>query len=157
MASRQSSPDVLNHVQELLEAFAAFDSNDDGLVSAAELGGMLSSMGYKATEAEVKNMMREADVDGDGQLSMEEFLDMSLKDVDVGSLAGLLRSALEMLDASADDGGDEIDGVVLYELVNELGDGATKEECQALIAAFDVDGDGAVSLRDFKTIANALL
>ncbi|XP_031497073.1 probable calcium-binding protein CML29 [Nymphaea colorata] len=157
MASRASSPDVLSHVQELLEAFTAFDSDDDGLVSAAELAGILSSMGYNATEEEVTGMMREADVDGDGQLSLEEFLEMSLKNVDLGSLAGLLRSALEMLDAAADDGGDEIDGVMLYELVNGLGSGVTKEQCEALIAALDVDGDGMVGLDDFKTIANALL
>ncbi|KAJ2846793.1 hypothetical protein IWW36_004174, partial [Coemansia brasiliensis] len=61
---------------EILEAFRVFDKNNDGVISAEELRQVMNSLGEKLTDAEIEEMIREADVDGDGQINYEEFAKM---------------------------------------------------------------------------------
>lgn len=51
---------------ELREAFKVFDRDGNGLISAAELRHVMTNLGEKLTDEEVDEMIREADVDGDG-------------------------------------------------------------------------------------------
>lgn len=52
--------------EELKEAFRVFDRNSDGFISAAELRLVMTNLGEKLTDEEVEEMIREADLDGDG-------------------------------------------------------------------------------------------
>jgi calmodulin len=63
---------------ELKEAFKVFDKDQDGLISAAELRHVMTSLGEKLTDEEVDEMIKEADVDGDGQVNYEDFARMML-------------------------------------------------------------------------------
>ncbi|CAL9737594.1 calmodulin [Monosporozyma servazzii] len=58
--------------QELLEAFKVFDKNGDGLISAAELKHVLTSIGEKLTDAEVDDMLKEVS-DGSGEIDIQQF------------------------------------------------------------------------------------
>lgn len=70
MARRMKTSDD----QEVIkEAFRVFDRNGNGLISAAELRHVLTSIGDKLTDEEADEMIRAADVDGDGQINYEEF------------------------------------------------------------------------------------
>ncbi|KAJ8646861.1 hypothetical protein MRB53_008609 [Persea americana] len=55
--------------EELKEAFKVFDKDQNGFISAAELRHVMTNLGEKLTDEEVDEMIREADVDGDGQSS----------------------------------------------------------------------------------------
>ena len=59
--------------EEMKEAFREFDLDKNGYVGAAEIAHILQSMGEKATDDEVDEMILMADLDGDGQVSFEEF------------------------------------------------------------------------------------
>ena len=59
--------------EEIRQAFKVFDKDGNGYISAAELRHVMATLGEKLTDYEVDQMIREADVDGDGQLSYEEF------------------------------------------------------------------------------------
>ncbi|KAI4329967.1 hypothetical protein MLD38_028287 [Melastoma candidum] len=63
---------------ELKEAFKVFDKDQDGFISAAELRLAMMNLGEKLTDEEVKEMIREVDMDGDGQVNYEEFARMML-------------------------------------------------------------------------------
>lgn len=54
---------------ELREAFRVFDRNGDGYISAPELRLVMTNLGEKLTDEEVDDMIREADLDGDGVVS----------------------------------------------------------------------------------------
>lgn len=54
--------------EELREAFKVFDKDGNGFISAAELRHVMTNLGEKLSDAEVDEMIREADVDGDGQV-----------------------------------------------------------------------------------------
>ncbi|XP_076249908.1 calmodulin-alpha-like isoform X2 [Rhynchophorus ferrugineus] len=60
--------------EELKEAFRVFDKNNDGLISNIELRHVMTSLGERLSEEEVDDMIKEADLDGDGQVNYEEFV-----------------------------------------------------------------------------------
>ncbi|GFP96520.1 calmodulin [Phtheirospermum japonicum] len=64
--------------EELKEAFEVFDKDKDGFISAAELRHVMTNLGEKMTDEDVNDMIREADLDGDGVVSYEEFVKMMI-------------------------------------------------------------------------------
>ncbi|CAE6444849.1 unnamed protein product [Rhizoctonia solani] len=57
--------------EEIKEAFKVFDKDGNGYISAAELRHVMTNLGEKLSDNEVDEMIREADVDGDGQINYE--------------------------------------------------------------------------------------
>ena len=64
--------------EEIREAFKVFDKDGNGFISAAELRHVMTNLGEKLTDEEVDEMIREADIDGDGQINYEEFVKMMM-------------------------------------------------------------------------------
>ena len=60
------------------EAFGIFDRDGNGLISAAELRHTMTNLGEHLTDAEVDEMIREADISGDGHINYEEFVSMMM-------------------------------------------------------------------------------
>lgn len=67
--------------EEIKEAFKVFDKDGNGFISAAELRHVMTNLGEKLSDAEVDEMIREADVDGDGQINYDEFVKMMISKV----------------------------------------------------------------------------
>ncbi|XP_052766341.1 calmodulin-A-like isoform X2 [Mya arenaria] len=70
MAKRMTVPEPDD---QLLEAFRVFDKEGTGVISAADLRRIVTSMGERLTDEEVEEMIREGDDDGDGQINYAEF------------------------------------------------------------------------------------
>lgn len=64
--------------EELREAFKVFDKDQNGYISATELRHVMINLGEKLTDEEVEQMIREADLDGDGQVNYDEFVRMMM-------------------------------------------------------------------------------
>ncbi|KAH7666126.1 calcium-binding protein CML protein [Dioscorea alata] len=62
--------------EELKEAFNVFDKDQNGYISPTELKNVMMSLGEKLSDEEVEQMIKEADLDGDGQVNYEEFVNM---------------------------------------------------------------------------------
>ncbi|XWS23804.1 hypothetical protein CRYUN_Cryun28dG0047000 [Craigia yunnanensis] len=74
--------------------------------------------------------------------------------MELGDLAQFLRSAFQAFNVDEDEA---LTATELYEVIVNLGIELSPEDCQGVIASMDADGDGAVSLDDFKLIINSLL
>ena len=63
--------DPRNKEEEIRDSFRVFDRDGTGMISAAELRHVMTNIGEKLTEQEVDEMIREIDVDSDGQVNYE--------------------------------------------------------------------------------------
>ncbi|VUZ44468.1 unnamed protein product [Hymenolepis diminuta] len=69
-----STPDAAT----LQETFRVFDKDNDGYITSAELQTVLQQMGVEVTGSEAADILAEADRDGDGRVTFEEFKKMIL-------------------------------------------------------------------------------
>ncbi|CAL8098516.1 unnamed protein product [Calicophoron daubneyi] len=60
--------------EEIREAFRLFDKYGNGFISATELRHVMTNLGGGLTDEEVDKIIREADIDDDGQVNYEEFV-----------------------------------------------------------------------------------
>ncbi|CAA2986496.1 probable calcium-binding protein CML29 [Olea europaea var. sylvestris] len=153
LSSLSAEIETLSHVLSLVEAFRAFDSDNDGSIDAQELRGLLGSLGYNPSEEDINTMMQEANTNRDGLLSISEFLEMNTKDLGLGGLKDILKRVFEELEFQ---GEDLVTGEDLYEVVGNIGTDLSQDECHEIIASMDGDGDGVISFEDFKLIVNSL-
>ena len=57
--------------EELSDVFKVFDKDNSGFISASELKEVSSKLGRNLTDEDVKEMMKETDLDEDGKISYE--------------------------------------------------------------------------------------
>ncbi|PSN50855.1 Centrin-1 [Blattella germanica] len=60
--------------EEILKAFRLFDDDETGTISFKNLKRVAKELGENLTDEELQEMIDEADRDGDGEISQEEFL-----------------------------------------------------------------------------------
>mmetsp|Transcript_84242 Transcript_84242/g.239266 ORF Transcript_84242/g.239266 Transcript_84242/m.239266 type:complete len:304 (-) Transcript_84242:1741-2652(-) len=74
--------------ERLLAAFQSYDTNGDGFISAAELGSIETTLSF--SDSHVGDLIREIDVDGDGRIDFEEFVEIvtALEDKRASNSAG---------------------------------------------------------------------
>jgi len=63
--------------EEIRQAFQVFDKDGNGYISATELKAVMESLGEKLSDKEVDAMIKEADLDGDGGINYQEFVNVS--------------------------------------------------------------------------------
>jgi len=73
MTDKMRRPDT---EEEIRQAFLMFDSDRSGYISVAEFMYVLGKLGEKLSVDEAEEIISEADADGDGQISFEEFKNM---------------------------------------------------------------------------------
>ncbi|MCO5558399.1 hypothetical protein L7F22_011980 [Adiantum nelumboides] len=75
LAPELSSKDTRPYSEEQLKnLFRAFDRDGNGYITAAELAHSMARLGHALTANELSEMIKEADTDGDGQISYPEFV-----------------------------------------------------------------------------------
>ena len=65
---------LVNHKVDLLTAFAKFDMNGDGIISADEFRVGFKGLDFGLTDLEVSNLMAILDDDMSGGLDYDEFI-----------------------------------------------------------------------------------
>lgn len=76
MAKKLKDSDAM---EELREAFRVFDKDGNGFISSSELRHVMNMLGEKLSDYEVSEMVKEADLDGDGMVNYEEFVAMMVQ------------------------------------------------------------------------------
>ena len=62
--------------QDVREAFRVFDKDGNGVISAVEFRQVMTNLKEKLTEVEADEMLKKADVDGDGDVNYQEFVNL---------------------------------------------------------------------------------
>lgn len=66
-------------IADLKETFESFDSSGDGRIGADELYGMFKKLGKNLTRSQIREVMREVDADGSGEIEFEELCILEIK------------------------------------------------------------------------------
>ena len=62
--------------EEIRDTFRVFDKDGNGYISRSELRNVMANLGETLSDEEIDEMIKEVDVDGDGQICYEEFVKM---------------------------------------------------------------------------------
>ncbi|XP_072971799.1 calmodulin-1-like [Typha angustifolia] len=131
---------------EFQEAFLLFDRNGDGYISLEELNTVLQSLGQNPTNEELHDMIKEVDVDGNGTIDFEEFLNLMAKKMKETDADEELKEAFDVFDK---DKNGFISPSELRSVLINLGEIMTDEEVEEMIMEVDMDGDGQVNYEEF--------
>ena len=124
----------------------------------------MRSMGQNPTEDEVLNLVIEYDVNGDGTIDFDEFLEMMRKQAEQQDNSAELKEAFKIFDR---DGNGYIDAAELkkvgrtrleridsktkdvVQVVTLYGERLSLEEAEELLSEADLDGDGKLDFQEF--------
>ena len=138
-------------VDDVRAAFKRFDANGDGALSKSELAAALKSSGHSYSDVEVDAIFSLGDTDGDGEVSLQEFVDlMSPSSSEV--LAKLRQNFKSIADVKAtfkkiDSNNDGL--LSKQEMLNSPGCKFDKEEVDAIFKLGDINGDGELDMGEF--------
>ena len=136
-------------ITEFKAAFELFDRDRDGAINNNELGTVMRNLGQNPSEEELKQMIREVDLNGDGTIDFKEFLCLMLKKMDDSDIDDELETAFKAFDLDKDG------YITPHELRNgmlNLGEEYSPEEAEEMIKEGDLDNDGRIDYDEFMKI-----
>lgn len=112
-------------------------------ISLKDLESLLEKLGNTNAACEAKRMIMAADLDGDGFIDFNEFMEVHKKGIKYGDI----RDAFRMFDQDKDG---RISAEELQSMLEKLGEEHTLDECRRMIKRIDKNRDGLVDMDDFK-------
>ncbi|XP_069118629.1 uncharacterized protein [Argopecten irradians] len=138
-----------SQLREVKEAFSLFDLNGDGRVTTKDLGSLVRSLGINPSEVEVKQMAREADIDGTGKIEYREFVAMFTRHANNVSTEEEIIDAFRVFDK---EGNGYISAAELRHVMLNLGEKLQEEEVNDMIREADLSGDGHINYQEFAKV-----
>nr|XP_008110682.1 PREDICTED: calcium-binding protein 4 [Anolis carolinensis] len=148
LQERELSPLELD---ELLDAFKEFDTDQDGYISYKDLGECMRTMGYMPTEMELIEISQHIKMRMGGRVDFDDFVEMmgpKLRE-ETAHMVGVreLKIAFREFDTNGDG---SISGTELHQAVTALlGEQLNTQEVDEMLHDVDLNGDGTVDFDEF--------
>ncbi|NXM20939.1 CABP4 protein, partial [Ploceus nigricollis] len=143
LQERELSPEELD---ELLDAFKEFDTDQDGYISYKDLGACMRTLGYMPTEMELIEISQHIKMRMGGRVDFEDFVQMmgpKLRE-ETAHMVGVreLKIAFREFDMNGDG---EISTAEMREAIAALlGEQLKAQEVDEILQDVDLNGDGHV-------------
>jgi calmodulin len=132
-------------VAEYKEAFnTLFDKDGVGTITAKQLEISLKMMGQTPSEGELREVINEVNVSGNGSIDFSEFLGMM--SMDSSNQDAAFQLAFKSFDK---DGTGVISVANLHKVMQTLGMGLSEKECEEMIREVGADEPGKMKYGDF--------
>ena len=137
---------ALNKEKEYKSIFDMYDSNKDGNVNSLELANILKSININITDEEIKEIMTEIDLEGNGEINYDEFISiLNRKEKDVDNEEELLK-AFKVFDK---EGNGLININELKHIMLSAGNNLSESEINNMLTEADTDMDGYINYEEF--------
>ena len=131
------------NIQVYKEAFELIDKNKDGQITLDELKNFFIGLKENISNADLQDMINEADVEGNGTISFEGFIalmERSLRNEEVE------EEIIETFKKFDQDNNGLIGPEDIYNLLHSFNQDITISEAEEMIKNVDIDDDGLVNL-----------
>ncbi len=138
-------------IYELREAFNIFDTESDGSISTNHLVLLMNSLKQYPTQEELNQIIKEIDVNNEGQIYFNQFLKIMAKRLK--NVKEDEDKYLKYLFSSLDRNNNGL--ISLHEIkfiVTHSGEDISDRDIEIIMKEADTDGDGLISLEEFMTI-----
>ena len=137
-------------LKDLEAAFGLFDKNGDGAIEKEEIQQVLENMGICPSEADLADMMSHVDLDGNGTISFDEFVELMKH-----RMGGMMKSTSDLGDEEMRqifkmfdlDGNGYISPEELKDVMHKLGEKISDDELMIMMSKADKDGDGQINFK----------
>ncbi|KAM6408012.1 LOW QUALITY PROTEIN: calcium-binding protein 2-like [Rhynochetos jubatus] len=145
---RDLSPEELD---ELLDAFKEFDTDQDGYISYKDLGACMRTLGYMPTEMELIEISQHVKMRMGGRVDFEDFVQMmgpKLRE-ETAHMVGVreLKIAFREFDVNGD--GEISSAEMRAAIAALLGEQLKAQEVDEILQDVDLNGDGRVDFDEF--------
>lgn len=133
-------------LNELKEAFAIYDTNNDGVISTQELGTVLRQLGHNPTEAEVLAIIKSMGKDKNSTITLDEFKALMVDKMTIVDNEQDVRDAFRVFDVN---GSGLISADELRHAATNLSEKLTEAEANEMLRSSNVDENGLINYDEF--------
>lgn len=133
-------------IKEYREAFEMFDKDQNGKISLKELKNIMKSLNQEPTEMELREMISEVDLDGNGEIDFDEFVIlMNNRSMDSDTEEEIIL-AFRVFDI---EGNGFIKSIELKYILSSMTDRLSDEDIDKMIEEADIEGLGFINYESF--------
>mmetsp|Transcript_36526 Transcript_36526/g.67495 ORF Transcript_36526/g.67495 Transcript_36526/m.67495 type:complete len:206 (-) Transcript_36526:255-872(-) len=131
-----------DELAEFKEVFAHFDRKGTGSIGAEDIREVMRSVGQQPSDDELRDIVNELDLDGNGEIEFHEFLSLhgAVDEEDI-------KNSFEAFDQDEDG---VISGPELKHLMGIFGRDLDERQIKHIINEMDEDGNGAIRYHAFS-------
>ncbi|VDI73874.1 calmodulin [Mytilus galloprovincialis] len=130
------------------DAFKFFDRDKKGYITAEDFDKALRRMGNTIpTEEEVQNLLKEYDINGDGKVTFEEMVVMTVKRKQNEDEDPESRKLFDKFDSNKDG---YLNREELVEVLAQLGPRLSSTDVEEILRDYDENHDGLIQFSEFE-------
>ena len=134
------------NIQVYKEAFELIDKNKDGQITLDELKNFFIGLKENISNADLQDMINEADVEGNGTISFEGFIALMERNLRNEEVEEEIIETFKKFDQ---DNNGLIGPEDIYNLLHSFNQDITISEAEEMIKNVDIDDDGLVNYQEF--------
>ena len=131
---------------EYKDAFEMFDKNKDGKITIMELANVMRSLNLDPTEEELKEMIDEVDLDGNGEIDFEEFVTLMNRRSKETDTEEVILNAFRVFDI---EGNGLLSITDMRHIMINMTDSGLEDDLDDILINADTDGDGFIKYEEF--------
>ncbi|KAG0291918.1 hypothetical protein BGZ98_002816 [Dissophora globulifera] len=137
-----------DQIKALKDAFNLFDRKGSGNISSSSIGDLLRSVGQNPTQAEIQELVAQADPSGSNIVSFDALSKIALRP-DGYKPAGTVPELVDGFKAFDPENTGSISATELRHVLTTMGEVLSTEELDAFLASAKIDKDGQVNYESF--------